>query len=71
MQNYRVFGNAEQYRISQQYCDTGDNDKVKDESSPMTCKIVEQQRRALIPLKEDLADWISKLTGDAVYCCYS
>ena len=68
MQNYRVFGDGDQYRYNtssgtSQYCERFSDDKVQDESSPITSKIAEQQRKALIPLKEDLADWISKLTG--------
>ena len=62
MQNYRVFGSGDQYKIPP-YCEPFVDNKVQDDSSPITCKIAEQQKKALIPLKEDLADWISKLTG--------
>lgn len=65
MENYRVFGNGCQY-IARDFDDhnhPNSENKVQDESSHITEKIAEQQKKALIPLKEDLADWLAKLTG--------
>jgi len=66
MQNYRVFGSGDQYKFSQNGEPFVGDMSVKEESSPIMSKIAEQQKKALIPLKEDLADWISKLTGQFV-----
>ena len=64
MENYREFRNKDQYKLPPQLSSPEVSQRVQDDSSPMTSKIAEQQQKALIPLKEDLADWISKLTGN-------
>ena len=65
MENYRVFGNGCQYSAltSDEKNHLNEENQVQDESLPITSKIAEQQKKALLPLKEDLADWLAVLTG--------
>ncbi|XP_076823035.1 growth arrest-specific protein 2-like isoform X1 [Clavelina lepadiformis] len=66
MENYRVFREKRDYELlfpeepKQQISEDWRDETM---SSPIMSKIAEQQRKALIPLKEDLADWLSKLLG--------